>query len=70
MLRWLLLFSALALAILGSLTVFKSPDWAPWKLAVLAGEFGHWLAVIAIGLGVVAWATRGSQALSPGRSWA
>ncbi len=45
MLCWLLLVLALALAALGSLTVFKTPDWAPWKLAVLAGEYGHWIAL-------------------------
>jgi hypothetical protein len=44
MFRWFLLFLALAAALLGSLTVIKSPDWAPRKLAVLAGEYGHRLA--------------------------
>jgi len=61
MFRWLLLFPALALVVVGCLTTFKSPDWAPWKLAVLAGEFGHGLAILAIALGVMAWTTRGSQ---------
>jgi acetyl esterase/lipase len=43
MLAWLLLLPALALFTLGLLTVLPSPPWSPWKLAVLAGEFGHWL---------------------------
>jgi acetyl esterase/lipase len=45
MLAWLLLFSAFFLCTLGLLTAFPSPPWSPWKLAVLAGEFGHWLAL-------------------------
>lgn len=58
MIRWILLLFATALLLLGSLTVFKTPDWAPWRLGVLAGEFGHWLAVAALGLVVVACASR------------
>ncbi len=33
----------------GSLTVFWSPDWQNWKLALLAGEYGHWAAPVALG---------------------
>src|SRR5476651_869707 len=58
MFRWLLLLLALAAAILGSLTVFKSPDWSQWKLAVLAGEFGHWVALAPLVLIALAWGTR------------
>ncbi len=61
MLRWPLLFLALALVILGCLTLFKSPDWAPWRLAVLATEFGHWLALLALVTGGLAWGTRGGH---------
>lgn len=63
MLRWLLLFSALLLLALASLTVVKSPDWAPWKLAVLAGEYGHWLAVLPLGIAALAWLSRGDSPL-------
>jgi acetyl esterase/lipase len=59
MLRWILLFLALGLALLGSLTVVKSPDWAPWKLAVLAGEYGHWVAVAPLLVAALAWFLRG-----------
>jgi acetyl esterase/lipase len=43
MLCWILLFFALLFLPLGALTVFRSPDWSEWKLALLAGDFGHWL---------------------------
>lgn len=58
MFRLLLLFLALALLVLGLLTVYPVPDWAPWKLGVLAGEFGHWLAGLALALAVFAWFAR------------
>ena len=54
MLRWILLVFAVALLVLGLLTTVKSPAWSPWRVAVLAGEFGHWLALPA--LAVLAWA--------------
>jgi acetyl esterase/lipase len=59
MFRWVLLILAAALALIGSLTVVKSPDWAPWKLAVLAGEYGHWLAPAPLLLAGLAWLKRG-----------
>ena len=59
MLRWILLILALGLALLGSLTMVKSPDWAPWKLAVLAGEYGHWVALAPLLVAALAWFTRG-----------
>jgi acetyl esterase/lipase len=48
MFRWFLLSLAGALATLSLLTVVPAPPWSPWKLAVLAGEFGHWLALLAL----------------------
>ncbi len=64
MLRISLLTLALTLLALGTLTVFKSPDWSPWRLGVLAGEYGHWLAVVALGVGAGAWFARGNLALA------
>ena len=58
MLRWLLLVISVFLFGLSLLTVVKSPDWVPWRLGVLAGEFGHWLAVAALGLALSAWFAR------------
>ncbi|MCX6954504.1 MAG: alpha/beta hydrolase [Verrucomicrobia bacterium] len=59
MLRWSLLFLALATLVLALLTVVKSPDWSEWKLALLAGEFGHWLALLPLVIGTLAWVFRG-----------
>jgi acetyl esterase/lipase len=46
------------------LTTFRSPDWNKWQLALLAGEFGHWLAVGALATAAVAWLTRNSAGLA------
>jgi acetyl esterase/lipase len=62
MLRWLLFTLALALFVTGLLTIIRSPAWSPWQLALLAGEFGHWLALAAIPIGVMAWNARGAAA--------
>ncbi len=61
MLRWFLLIFALLAAVLGALNLVKSPDWSYWKLAVLAGEYGHWVALLPLLIGMVAWSTRGTQ---------
>lgn len=45
MFRWVLLAIAAALLLVSLLTAFKAPAWSPWRLAVLAGEFGHRLAL-------------------------
>lgn len=58
MLRWSLLLLALATLAISLLNVFKSPDWSEWKLAVLAGEYGHWLALLSVLLGFAAWTLR------------
>jgi len=52
---WILTPAAAALLTLGLLTVFRSPPWSPWKLAILAGEFGHWLALPSALLAGAAW---------------
>lgn len=67
MLRGLLLVPAVALLVLGLFTVVKAPDWSPWKLAVLAGEFGHWLALAALAVAGFAVATRAG---APALAWA
>lgn len=41
---------AAGLVLLSLLTTVRSPTWAPWRLAVLSGEFGHWLGAAALGL--------------------
>ena len=60
--RIFLLGLAAAFVAIGSLTVFRSPDWLNWKLALVAGEFGHWLALGALALGGAAWALRAGHA--------
>lgn len=60
MLRWSLLLLALATLALALLTIAKSPDWSEWKLALLAGEYGHWLALLPLLLGALTWSARGT----------
>lgn len=67
MLRWTLFSFALALLSVSVLTMLKSPDWSPWRLAVLAGEYGHWFALVAVGVTLGAWFARGP---SPGPAFA
>ena len=62
MLRWSLLLLALVVLTLALLTVVKSPDWSEWKLALIAGEYGHWLALLPVVIGVLAWSLRGADA--------
>jgi acetyl esterase/lipase len=50
-----------ALFVLSLLVLFKSPDWSFWPLSLLAGEFGHWLAIAAFLLAGVAWGLRGES---------
>lgn len=59
MLRWSLLSLALATLLIALLNVLKSPDWSEWKLALLAGEYGHWLALLPVLLAALAWSLRG-----------
>ncbi len=54
--KCLLLFLAGCLVLVSSLTYIHAPDWMwAWKLAILAGEFGHWLAILSLGLAGLAW---------------
>jgi acetyl esterase/lipase len=48
------LIGGLLLALVGLLTVRPAPTYTTWKLAILAGEFGHVLAILALPLALVA----------------
>lgn len=50
MLLKLLLAPALLLLLVSLLNVVQAPAWSPWRLGVLSGEFGHWLALAALGV--------------------
>jgi acetyl esterase/lipase len=53
--RGILLLLSLLLAIVSLLTVGRAPDWVwTWKLAIVAGEYGHWLVLLPVGLGLLA----------------
>ena len=43
------------------LTLVYAPDWRwTWKLAIIAGEYGHWLILLPLGLaGLAGWTTEG-----------
>lgn len=66
MIRGFLFLLVGVFAAAGLLTVLRSPDWLNWKLALVAGEFGHWLALVALALGGAAWALRAGHA---GLAW-
>lgn len=53
--RWLLPTLSLLAALVSLLNLVRAPDymWA-WKLAILIGEFGHWLVLLPLGLAVLA----------------
>ena len=55
MLKILLFLAALLLAATSVLTVWRAPDTIlTWKLAIVAGEYGHWLVIVVFALAVVA----------------
>jgi acetyl esterase/lipase len=60
MYRWLLFALAVLVLLLGSLTAVACPDWIPWRTAVLAGEYGGWLAPLALLIAVLGWSARRS----------
>ncbi len=58
--RWIIPALATLIAAVSLLNLTRAPDWSwVWKLAILTGEFGHWLVVLPLGLGVVAAFTTG-----------
>lgn len=50
---------SLGFAALGGLTVFKSPAWSKWQLALLVGEYGHTVVWVPPVLGFLTWRMRG-----------
>ncbi|MBI3884667.1 MAG: alpha/beta hydrolase [Opitutae bacterium] len=53
--RWIILALAVLLAAVSLLNLVRAPDWSwVWKLAIIVGEFGHWLVLLPLGLAVVA----------------
>ena len=58
MLGWIFLITAAACLALGLLNIVMAPTWSAWQLGVVTGEFGHWLAILPIGVAVVAWVFR------------
>ncbi len=49
--RWIFLLLSVAVALVALLNFVQAPDylWA-WKLAIVAGEYGHWLVLLPLGL--------------------
>jgi hypothetical protein len=53
--RWILLLVSLVAVLVSLLTVIRAPDYVwTWKLAIVAGEYGHWLGLLSLGLVVLA----------------
>ena len=53
--RWILPALAFTATLMSLLTFLRAPDyvWA-WKLAIIAGEYGHWLVLLPLGLAALA----------------
>lgn len=52
----ILAVAALGLVAVSLLTSLMAPGWVwSWKLAILAGEFGHWLALAPVAVALAAW---------------
>ena len=49
--KWLILLVAVGSATLSLLNTFHALDWKwTWKVAILVGEFGHWLILFPLGV--------------------
>ncbi len=59
MLLKILFALAMLLLVVSLLTLVQAPAWAPWKLGVLAGEFGHWLALGSLAVAAGSWLAQG-----------
>ena len=54
--KWLFPLIATGLASVSLLTTIRAPDWMwAWKLTILVDEYGHWLAILALGLAGLGW---------------
>ena len=60
LLSWLLLVITVLLFPLSMLTTLQSPVGTNWTRAVIAGEFGHWFAPVALVVAALAWWRRKS----------
>jgi len=70
MLRWIFLVLALLSLAVSLLTVIRAPSWAPWQLTVVAGEYGHLLALASLGFLTLSWGLRGAYPGTAGISMA
>lgn len=64
--NWLLFVFAAVSAVISLLNFGRAPDtlWT-WKLAIIAGEFGHWLVLLPLGLALAAgWGGTGAGRLA------
>lgn len=52
--RFALLLLQCLLLVLGGATLLRAPDWFPWKLVLVAGEYGHWLVALPLVVGALA----------------
>lgn len=64
--RLVLLFLAVVLLAFASLTTVRVPVAVNWRLALLAGEFGHWFVLLPIVVGGLSWWTRGPNVAMAG----
>jgi acetyl esterase/lipase len=64
--RWILFSLSAVVSLAATLNVVRAPDTTlGWKLALVVGEFGHWLVLVPLALaGVAAWTTTGSWRLA------
>jgi acetyl esterase/lipase len=60
MLRWISLGLIACVVLVALLNVVRVPEWAPWRLGVLTGEYGHSLALLPVALVALAWMSRGN----------
>lgn len=65
-LRLLLSLCGALLFAFASLTTLRVPVAVDWRLALLAGEYGHWLVAAPLALAVVAWFARGDTPILAG----
>lgn len=55
MLKWVLWSVAVGGVGAASLTWWRAPTTGLWKASILMGEFGHWLVVVPVAVGALAW---------------